>query len=83
MTAPLFGRALHGSAFKHSLLYRQDCVAAGYTAYLVADNDVRGATKASYTTPVTTKAYSGALFSVVVTNEAGSITSRDAVLTVN
>jgi hypothetical protein len=45
-------------------------------------NAVAGATGASYTTPAETTADSGATFSVVVTNSAGSATSRNAVLTV-
>src|SRR5262249_50367992 len=43
---------------------------------------ISGATSASYTTPAETTADSGATFSVVVTNSAGSVTSRNAVLTV-
>jgi hypothetical protein len=42
-----------------------------------------GATAASYTTPVTTTADSGALFRVVVSNTAGTVTSNSAMLTVN
>jgi hypothetical protein len=45
--------------------------------------DITNATAASYTTPVTTTADSGALFRVVVSNSAGSITSNTATLTVN
>jgi hypothetical protein len=45
--------------------------------------DITGATAASYTTPVTTTADSGALFRVVVSNTAGSVTSGTATLTVN
>jgi len=45
--------------------------------------NIAGATKASYTTPPTTPADNGALFSVVVTNRIGSATSSDATLTVN
>jgi glucose/arabinose dehydrogenase len=44
---------------------------------------IPGATGASYTLASTTAADSGARFSVVVTNSAGSATSADAVLTVN
>jgi C1A family cysteine protease len=44
---------------------------------------VSGATSASYTTPATTTADSGAKFKVVVTNSAGSATSSEATLTVN
>ena len=43
---------------------------------------INGATGASYTTPAESTADSGATFSVVVTNSAGSVTSRNAVLTV-
>jgi len=42
----------------------------------------RRATAASYTTPVTTTADSGATFRVVVSNTAGTITSSAATLTV-
>jgi hypothetical protein len=42
-----------------------------------------GATLASYTTPVTSAADSGESFTVTVTNAAGSMTSNNAVLTVN
>ena len=45
--------------------------------------DIAGATGASYTTPPTTPADNGSLFSVVVSNSMGSVTSSDAVLTVN
>lgn len=44
---------------------------------------IPGATKTSYTTPPTTLDDNGSLFSVVVTNSAGSVTSSEAVLTVN
>ncbi len=43
---------------------------------------VSGATTASYTTGAVTTADSGALFSVVVSNQSGSVTSRNAQLTV-
>jgi arylsulfatase A-like enzyme len=44
--------------------------------------DIPGATKATYKTPPTTSGDNGALFSVTVSNSAGSILSRDATLTV-
>src|SRR6266853_492515 len=44
---------------------------------------ISGATSSSYTIPVTTSADSGAQFTVVVTNIAGSVTSSAATLTVN
>lgn len=44
--------------------------------------NIAGATLNSYTTPATTSADSGASFSVVVTNSAGSATSNPASLTV-
>lgn len=44
---------------------------------------VSGATSASYTTPATVGGDNGALFDVVVSNSAGSITSTAATLTVN
>ncbi len=44
---------------------------------------INGATSASYTTPATTTADSGAQFTVVVTNAIGTITSSAATLTVN
>ncbi len=44
---------------------------------------ISGATSASYTTPATVIGDNGALFSVVVTNSAGSATSNNATLTVN
>ncbi len=43
---------------------------------------ISGATAATYTTPATTTADNGAVFSVVVTNAAGSVTSAAAALTV-
>src|SRR5579862_2776984 len=43
---------------------------------------ITGATAASYTTPATTTADSGAQFTVTVTNSAGKITSSAATLTV-
>jgi hypothetical protein len=63
-------------------------VVAGGTAPLAYQwqkngSDVTGATAASYTTPVTTTADSGALFRVVVSNTAGNVTSNSAMLTVN
>jgi hypothetical protein len=45
-------------------------------------SNVSGATSASYTTPATTTADSGATFRVVVSNAAGSVTSSAATLTV-
>jgi len=44
--------------------------------------NISGATSASYTTPATSSANTGELFSVVVTNSAGSVTSSNATLTV-
>lgn len=44
--------------------------------------DIAGATGASHTTPATTAADDGALFSVVVSNSSGSVTSSNATLTV-
>ena len=45
--------------------------------------NISGATAASYTTPATTTSDSGATFSVVVNNTAGTATSTAATLTVN
>src|SRR5467141_3701908 len=45
--------------------------------------NIAGATAASYTTPATTTADSGANFDVVVSNTAGTVTSVAATLTVN
>jgi hypothetical protein len=45
--------------------------------------NISGATSASYSTPATVTADNGALFSVVVSNTAGSVTSNNATLTVN
>jgi len=45
--------------------------------------DIPGATAASYTTTATTVADNGAIFTVVVSNAAGSATSNPATLTVN
>src|SRR5438045_1490718 len=44
---------------------------------------ISGATAPTYTTPATTSADSGAQFTVVVSNTAGSVTSNTATLTVN
>lgn len=44
--------------------------------------NIAGATSASYTTPATTTADSGAAYTVVVSNAAGSVTSAAATLTV-
>jgi glucose/arabinose dehydrogenase len=44
--------------------------------------NIPGATSATYTTPATTLADNGALYSAVVTNSFGSDTSNDATLTV-
>ena len=44
--------------------------------------NIAGATRPSYTTPSTTLADNGALFAVVVSDRAGSITSNNATLTV-
>jgi len=44
--------------------------------------DIPGATNSSYTTPATVAADNGSLFSVVVNNSGGSVTSNDATLTV-
>jgi hypothetical protein len=43
---------------------------------------IAGATSASYTTPATTAADNGSLFSVVVTDSNGNVTSNSATLTV-
>ena len=61
-------------------------VAAGTApfSYLWQENGtaISGATFSSYTTPVTTNSDSGAQFTVVVTNSAGSATSNAATLNV-
>src|SRR5216684_1668246 len=44
---------------------------------------IAGATSSTYTTPATTSSDNGALFTVVVSNTAGSVTSNAASLTVN
>jgi hypothetical protein len=44
--------------------------------------NIIGATGSSYTTPPTTAADNGALFAVIVSNAAGSVTSNNAILTV-
>ena len=46
-------------------------------------SNISGATAASYTTPATTNADNGSKFDVVVSNSAGSVTSSQAILTVN
>ncbi len=43
---------------------------------------IAGATQSQYTTPITTQADNGSLFSVVVTNPVGSVTSNNALLKV-
>jgi hypothetical protein len=45
-------------------------------------SDISGATKKTYTTPPVTQSDNGAVFSVVVTNSAGSATSDNATLTI-
>jgi hypothetical protein len=45
--------------------------------------NISGATLATYTTPATTALDNGSLFSAVVTSPYGTVTSRDALLTVN
>jgi subtilisin family serine protease len=44
---------------------------------------INGATAASYTTPATSAGDSGAVYTVTITNAAGSVTSSAATLTVN
>lgn len=44
--------------------------------------DIAGATAAQYTTPTTTLADNGAVYTVVVSSSAGSVTSAGAILTV-
>ena len=44
--------------------------------------DIAGATASTYTTPATSMADSGAVFTVVVSNSVGSVTSSNATLTV-
>jgi hypothetical protein len=44
---------------------------------------ISGATAASYTTPATTSADNGALFTVTITDTVGSVTSSAAALTIN
>jgi hypothetical protein len=46
------------------------------------DTDISGATHSFYTTPATTAADDGTLFSVTVSNGGGSVTSNNATLTV-
>ena len=45
--------------------------------------NITGATSASYTTPATTAADNGAVFTVMVSNSVGGVTSNPAILTVN
>jgi hypothetical protein len=51
--------------------------------WLKNGSPLSGATSASYATPATATSDSGATFSVVVSNSAGSVTSRSAKLTVS
>jgi Immunoglobulin domain len=46
-------------------------------------SNISGATAVSYTTPATTPGDSGSMFAVLVSNSAGSVTSRQAALTVS
>lgn len=46
-------------------------------------SDLSGATGASYTTPATVSSDNGAAFSVVVANASGSVTSNNAILSIN
>ncbi len=63
--------------------------ATGYQWQRSQDNGVTfanlaGATSASYTTPLlVVKQFNGNLYRVIVTNSAGSVTSRAALLTVS
>jgi len=45
--------------------------------------NIVGAVRSTYTTPPTTPVDNGALFAVIVSNRAGSVTSNNATLTVN
>ena len=45
--------------------------------------DIPGATSSTYTTPATTDSDNGAVFKVVVSNSAGTATSKEAILSVN
>ena len=58
--------------------------ATGATSYQWRKNgtNISCATSSTYTTPATTSADNGAVFSVVVTNAKGSVTSSNATLTV-
>jgi len=47
------------------------------------NSNISGATSSSYATPATTQSDNASTFRVVVTNSAGSATSRNATLTVN
>jgi len=64
---------------------RFSVTAGNATSYQWKKNgaNISGATAASYTTPATTAADNGALFSVVISNAGGSVTSRSAKLTVH
>lgn len=44
--------------------------------------DISGATSASYTTPATTNSDNGEIFSIVISNDKGLVTSSNAVLTI-
>ena len=46
-------------------------------------SDIEGATNSVYVTPTLTLLDDGSVFSVVVSNPGGSVTSRDARLAVN
>ena len=46
-------------------------------------SDISGATSSSYRTPATSSADNGAVYSVTVSNSAGTVTSNSATLTVN
>lgn len=51
--------------------------------WLKGGTNIAGATSASFTTPATVLTDDGGLYSVVVSNSAGSVTSNNATLTVN
>ena len=59
-------------------------VGGGTLAYQWKKNGtaLAGATSSSYTTPATSMADSGSVYSVVISNSAGAVTSNDATLTV-
>ena len=82
ITAPPFSQSVIAGSSATFTVTASGTAPLGYQ-WKKNGSDISGATSSIYTTPATSSADNGAVYSVAVSNSAGTVTSNSATLTVN